>query len=47
MTTANVVGYTVGTSSYHKTRILLNSGSSSSIILEKFVQKLAVENDTL
>ena len=46
MTTAKLEKLKVGTSSIRKARILLDSGSSSSIILEKFVQNLAVKNDT-
>ena len=36
----------LGKSRYKKIRILLDSGSSGSIILEKFVRKLCMQNDT-
>ena len=36
----------LGKSRYKKIRILLDSGSSGSIILEKFVHKLCIQNDT-
>ena len=37
----------LGKSRYKKIRILLDSGSSGSIILEKFVHKLCMQNDTI
>ena len=36
----------LGKSRYKKVRILLDSGSSGSVILEKFVRKLSMQKDT-
>ena len=41
-----LVNTQLGKSRFKKIRILLDSGSSGSIILEKFVRKLCMQNDT-
>ena len=43
--TIALVNTQIGKSKYKKIRILLDSGSSGSIILEKFVRKLCMKND--
>ena len=44
--TIALVNTWLGKSRYKKVRILLDSGSSRSIILEKFVRKLCMQKDT-
>jgi len=46
MTTAKVHCEELGTSSYRKCRVLLDSGSSGSIIVEKLVKNLRTKKDT-
>ena len=44
--TIALVNTWLGKSRFKKIRILLDSGSSGSIVLEKFVRKLCMQNDT-
>ena len=44
--TVGLINTQLGMSIFKKIRILLDSGSSGSIILEKFVRKLHMQNDT-